>query len=233
VARVLLIFGFAVALAGAALAQQVITVPLDPPETQSTNDEEAAAEPATPPEDEPSTAPDIATDQGNEDVTADEGETAVPEPLDRDSASRPTVADEALSDEELMDRFMQPLAPEHIYDAEVDGAENLPDPIPDAEGISRIAVIRGLDKITARVRDIEAPVGVPVMFNSLEILVQTCNKRPPEETPETTAFLQVTEHRLDGTLERIFSGWMYASSPSVNPLEHSTYDLWVIDCRTL
>jgi len=77
------------------------------------------------------------------------------------------------------------------------------------------------------------PVGVPVMFNSFEILAQTCYRRPPEETPETTGFLQITEHRLDGTRERIFSGWMYASSPSLNPVEHSTYDLWLIDCRTL
>lgn len=144
-----------------------------------------------------------------------------------------TGSDISLSDEELMDQFLQPLSERPVFDAEVDGAENLPAPIPDEAGISRIAVVRGLDKITARVRDVEAPVGVPVMFNSFEILVQTCDKRPPEETPETTAFLQVTEHRIDGTLERIFSGWMYASSPSLNPVEHSTYDVWLIDCRTL
>jgi len=144
-----------------------------------------------------------------------------------------TGSDISLSDEELMDQFLQPLSERPVFDAEVDGAENLPAPIPDEDGISRIAVVRGLDKITARVRDVEAPVGVPVMFNSFEILVQTCDKRPPEETPETTAFLQVTEHRIDGTLERIFSGWMYASSPSLNPVEHSTYDVWLIDCRTL
>lgn len=144
-----------------------------------------------------------------------------------------TNPDTSLSDEELMDQFLQPLSERIVFDAEVDGAENLPAPIPDEDGISRIAVVRGLDKITARVRDIEAPVGVPVMFNSFEILVQTCDRRPPEETPETTAFIQVTEHRIDGTLARIFSGWMYASSPSLNPVEHSTYDVWLIDCRTL
>jgi hypothetical protein len=150
------------------------------------------------------------------------------------SDSAPDIgSDISLSDEELMDQFLQPLSERPVFDAEVDGAENLPAPIPDEAGISRIAVVRGLDKITARVRDVEAPVGVPVMFNSFEILVQTCDKRPPEETPETTAFLQVTEHRIDGTLERIFSGWMYASSPSLNPVEHSTYDVWLIDCRTL
>ncbi len=106
-------------------------------------------------------------------------------------------------------------------------------PVPDAFGVSRIAVIRGLDKITARVRDVEAPVGVPVMFENFEILVQTCRRRPPEETPETTAFVQITEHRQDGDLEPVFSGWMFASSPSLNPVEHPVYDVWLIDCRTL
>ena len=118
-----------------------------------------------------------------------------------------------------------------IYDSESD--EPPPDPIPDAAGISRIAVLRGLDKITARVRDVEFPVGVPVMFESFEITVQACSKRPPEETPETTAFVQITEHHYDGSLERVFSGWMFASTPGLNPVEHPVYDVWLIDCRTL
>ncbi len=141
--------------------------------------------------------------------------------------------DAALGEDGFMEQFLESYSAPRIYDAEVDGPENLPLPIPDEDGISRMAVVRGLDKITARVRDVDAPVGIPVMFNSFEILVQTCYRRPPEETPETTAFIQITEHRLDGQRERIFSGWMYASTPSLNPVEHSTYDVWLIDCRTL
>lgn len=197
--RVILIIGLAMALAGAAIAQQVITIPLDPPATDAESEAETVPDP---------------------DVEATPSTETVP-------------GEESLTDEDLMDRFLQPIEAGSIYDAEVDGPENLPAPIPDAEGISRIAVVRGLDKITAEVRDVEVPVGVPVMYNSFEILAQTCDRRPPEETPETTAFIQITEHRLDGRLERIFSGWMYASSPSLNPVEHSTYDVWLIDCRTL
>jgi len=164
---------------------------------------------------------------------------SVPLELDTGEGETPTQEEtlppspEPVGDDDLLDQLMVPLADRPIYDAERDGAGNLPAPIPDEDGISRIAVVRGLDKITARVRDVDVPVGVPVMFNSFEILAQTCYRRPPEETPETTGFLQITEHRLDGTRERIFSGWMYASSPSLNPVEHSTYDLWLIDCRTL
>ena len=106
-------------------------------------------------------------------------------------------------------------------------------PIPDADGISRVAVIRGLDKITARVRDVEVPVGRPVMFERFEILVQACSRRPPEETPETTAFLEITEHQLNGNLTPVFTGWMFASTPGLNPVEHPVYDVWLIDCRTL
>lgn len=205
------------ALAGAALAQQVITIPLDPPATDTDTETEAR-------EYDPSgTAPDT-----RQNIAAEEDEQF------SDSIDLPPApSNESLSDEELMERFLQPIEAGPIYNAEVDGPENLPAPIPDEEGISRIAVVRGLDKITAEVRDVEVPVGAPVMYNSFEIVAQTCDRRPPEETPETTAFIQITEHRQDGTLERIFSGWMYASSPSLNPVEHSTYDVWLIDCRTL
>jgi len=229
VARVYLIIGLAILFAGAAFAQAVITVPLEPPATDQAATDEGAAEEPSAEEYDPSAPPIPEEAMGPEEASpADENTPAT------DVTTHTSSDEEPLSDEELMDRFMQPIEePGDIYNAATDGPENLPAPIPDEEGVSRVAVIRGLDKITARVTNIDAPVGVPVMFNSLEILVQTCDKRPPEETPETTAFIQVTEHRLDGTLERIFSGWMYASSPSLNPLEHSTYDIWVIDCKTL
>ena len=100
-----------------------------------------------------------------------------------------------------------------------------------------VAVLRGLDKVTARTRDFEAPVGEAVEFGALAITVQYCRKRPPEEPPEVFVFLQVDDRRTDGfgeevDGERIFSGWMFASNPALNPLEHPVYDVWVIDCRS-
>ncbi|XBQ15528.1 MAG: DUF2155 domain-containing protein [Oceanicaulis sp.] len=100
-----------------------------------------------------------------------------------------------------------------------------------------IAVLRGLDKVTARTRDFEAPVGETVEFGALGITVQYCRKRPPEEPPEVFAFVQVDDRRTDGfgvetEGQRIFSGWMFASNPALNPLEHPVYDFWVIDCRS-
>ncbi|MEZ5927688.1 MAG: DUF2155 domain-containing protein [Parvularculaceae bacterium] len=135
--------------------------------------------------------------------------------------------------------------------------------------------VRALDKITARYTDVETPIGEPVKFGSLEILPRYCDKRPPEEFPETTAFLEIFDRDLSRARaaasvearplnakeaaraseiaaaeaaapeeteetptesaadpDRIFSGWMFASSPALNPLEHAVYDVWVIDCKT-
>lgn len=131
--------------------------------------------------------------------------------------------------------------------------------------------LRTLDKITARYKDLTAAIGESVKFGSLEITPRFCDKRPPEEFPETTAFLEIFDRDLSrarsaalvevGTRDsssgrsksadavapaatmgsdlpaaldpdRIFAGWMFASSPALNPLEHPVYDVWVIDCKT-
>ncbi|MEO1038325.1 MAG: DUF2155 domain-containing protein [Pseudomonadota bacterium] len=99
-----------------------------------------------------------------------------------------------------------------------------------------VAVLRGLDKVTARTRDFEAPVGEVVEFGALSLTVQYCRKRPPEEPPEVFAFIEIDDRRTDGSGretegEQVFSGWMFASSPALNALEHPVYDVWVIDCR--
>ncbi len=56
-------------------------------------------------------------------------------------------------------------------------------------------VMQGLDKVTARVSTFDAPVGKTVKFGSLEITARTCRKRPPEETPESAAFLEIPRRK--------------------------------------
>lgn len=174
--------------------------------------------------------------------------------------------------------------------------------------------LRALNKVTARYTDIEIDMNQIARFGSLELQPRTCDKRPPEEFPETTAFLEIFDTKSDlnnsnlkvelpeepvvetaseeaGTdnydpmltapealpsaaeeaseesaendllaaitapaademsgiaplpapevLEgpqaegdNIFRGWMFASSPALNALEHPVYDVWVIDCKT-
>ena len=106
------------------------------------------------------------------------------------------------------------------------------DATPDAHGIRRMVVLRGLDKVTGRAIDINAPAGVPVNFGTLVMTARYCYTVPPEEPPETTAFLQIDEATRGQPAKRLFSGWMFASTPALNALEHSTYDVWVITCKT-
>lgn len=93
------------------------------------------------------------------------------------------------------------------------------------------AVFRGLDKVTGRISVVEAPLDIPTEFERFEITVHQCNKRPPEETPNTTAFVDVEENTLDGERKQVFMGWMFASSPGLNAVEHPVYDVWLIDCK--
>ena len=94
-----------------------------------------------------------------------------------------------------------------------------------------IAVLQTLDKVTGRVRGLEAPVGQTVEFGPLSIVVRACRKRPPEEPPESSAFIEISERKTAETVNEVFKGWMFASSPAVSALEHPVYDVWVIDCR--
>jgi hypothetical protein len=95
-----------------------------------------------------------------------------------------------------------------------------------------VALLQGLDKITARVSKFEAPVGSPVRFGTLSIRVRDCEKAPPEDPPESAAFLEIDELRPGEDRVRVFSGWMFASSPALSALEHPVYDVNVLDCRT-
>lgn len=94
-----------------------------------------------------------------------------------------------------------------------------------------VVVMQGLDKITARTETFEVPVGATRQFGTLRITARYCDKTPPEEPPERTAFLEIVDVRPDQAAESVFTGWMFSSSPAVSALEHPVYDVWVIDCR--
>src|SRR6202521_1599387 len=95
----------------------------------------------------------------------------------------------------------------------------------------KIVVLRGLDKITAHISTFDVPIGQTVEFGGLQITARSCDKRPPEEVPESAAFLEIVEAREGETPQRLFSGWMFASSPALSALENPIYDLWVLDCK--
>lgn len=94
-----------------------------------------------------------------------------------------------------------------------------------------VALLQGLDKVTARTSTFEAKVGEPVTFGQLTIIVKACQKASPIDPPESAAFLDAQEKRSDGTVVPVFQGWMFASSPALSAMEHPVYDVWVKDCR--
>ena len=102
------------------------------------------------------------------------------------------------------------------------------------EKTKKVVTLRGLDKITARTITFDAPIDEIVRYGSLNIMARACFKAPPEDLPEVTAFLEIDDQRpgMDKP-KRLFTGWMFASSPAVSALEHPIYDVWVTDCKTV
>jgi len=95
-----------------------------------------------------------------------------------------------------------------------------------------VAVLRALDKMTARVEELEATVGQPLKFGTLIITVRACRVTPPEETPEADAFLEISEFKPGEQDKPVFRGWMFASSPALSAMEHPVYDIWVTGCKS-
>lgn len=100
------------------------------------------------------------------------------------------------------------------------------------------ARLRVLDKISGSAQDIEVEVGATVGHLGMEVTVRACYQTPPEELPpESAAYVEVISNRLDKETgmaaeddPRWFAGWMFASSPGLNAMEHAIYDVWVISC---
>ena len=94
-----------------------------------------------------------------------------------------------------------------------------------------IAVFAGLDKITGRIISFDVYIGETVQFGALQVVPRVCYSRPPSEPPQTTAFVEADEITLNNEVRRIFTGWMFASSPGLHAIEHSVYDVWLTDCK--
>jgi hypothetical protein len=93
------------------------------------------------------------------------------------------------------------------------------------------ALFSGLDKITGRIIAFDAAIGETVQFGALQVTPRACYTRPPTETPNTDAFIEVDEVTLQGEVKRIFTGWMFAASPGLHAVEHPIYDVWLTDCK--
>lgn len=94
-----------------------------------------------------------------------------------------------------------------------------------------VAKFSGLDKITGRITAFDVYINETVQFGALQITPRACYTRPPTETQRTSVFVEVDQVSLRGTVERVFTGWMFADSPALNAIDHAVYDIWLVDCK--
>ena len=97
---------------------------------------------------------------------------------------------------------------------------------------SSVTILGTLNKVSGKISKIKIEDNNETSFGSLKIIVKTCNKSLPEDPPENSAFIQIWNQKLDKEEIKIFSGWMFSSSPSISALDHAVYDVWVIDCMS-
>ena len=101
--------------------------------------------------------------------------------------------------------------------------------------IGNVGIFQGLDKITARIKTFEIKVGVPKKFGVLDINLQKCVYSKPLDEPESIAYIKVLDksdkYLLTKDKSSIFEGWIFASSPALNAMEHPVYDVSLISCK--
>ncbi len=112
------------------------------------------------------------------------------------------------------------------------GTSLVPASIAKAATISNpIAHFAGLDKITGRLTKFDVYMDETVQFGALQITPRACYSRPPNETQRISVFVEVDQVSLQGSIKRIFTGWMFADSPALNAVDHAVYDLWLVECK--
>jgi hypothetical protein len=100
-----------------------------------------------------------------------------------------------------------------------------------------VAIVQALDKITAETMRFEATVGRPVRYKGLVFTVRSCETSASDEPfMDSMAYMEVRSEPKAQTEEQpskqVFHGWMFASAPGLNALQHPVYDAWLIACKT-
>ena len=88
-----------------------------------------------------------------------------------------------------------------------------------------------LDKISSKNELIKLINGEEFIYKDLAIKSMKCTNSEFDDNPETKAYIQVRDLTIiDNDKVYIFNGWMFSSSPSIAPFDHSVYDIWLVDC---
>ena len=110
---------------------------------------------------------------------------------------------------------------------------------PDEENITKkndkiYINIKALDKITAKTSAIRLAIGEKKFFGSLEIKGLKCQLSEQDEFTDIVAYLQVKDLAAkDNNQVFLFNGWTFVSSPTLEPIDHPIYDLWITGCENI
>ena len=91
-----------------------------------------------------------------------------------------------------------------------------------------------MDKITAKTSEIRLAIGEKKFFGTLEIKALKCQLAENNDSPDTVAYLQVKDlSSKDNNQVFLFNGWTFASSPTLQSIDHPIYDLWITSCENI
>ena len=95
----------------------------------------------------------------------------------------------------------------------------------------KYAELNVLDKVSSKTSSITINIGEEIVFQNLLINVLKCQNSKFDDSPEITAYMQVTDLKsTNNNKVYIFNGWTFASSPSIRPFDHPVYDIWLKRC---
>tara|TARA_B100000686_G_C16592669_1_gene864277 strand:+ start:374 stop:904 length:531 start_codon:yes stop_codon:yes gene_type:complete len=94
--------------------------------------------------------------------------------------------------------------------------------------------LKALDKITAKTSSIKLAIGDVKNFGSLEIKALKCQASENNDIMDSVAYIQVKDLSIrDNNQVFLFNGWAFASSPTLQTMEHPVYDLWITGCDNI
>jgi len=94
--------------------------------------------------------------------------------------------------------------------------------------------LTALDKITAKTSSIRLAIGDKNFFGSLEIKALKCQLSEGKDSWDTVAYLQVKDLSTKSNDQVfLFNGWTFASSPTLQSIDHPVYDLWITGCENI
>ena len=128
--------------------------------------------------------------------------------------------------------------PTNAAPAKEEAAATPPPPPPAPKPVrSPAAIIQALDKVTAETMRFAAPVGRPIRYKNLVFMVKACESTGlGGPSPQASAYMVIDNAPLpsEGVTppppKQVFKGWMFSSTPELNPLQHPVYDAWLIAC---